>query len=99
MHLGTFYYPNLQCLDLRNVTECNMNSTECTRNRVGNRSGQSDFPTRVQLRFPVPGRVRTLRYIPRPDPNRDRSLVFQFSVGPVYFKDLLGKSWVGIGLK
>src|SRR5437667_3153996 len=27
--------------------------------RVGNRSGQSDFPIRGRPRFPVPGRVRT----------------------------------------
>ena|SRR5277367_367460 len=62
--------------------------------RVGNRSGQSDFPTRVRPRLPGPGRVRTLRYILRPDSDRVRSLAFQSLVGPVYFKDLLGKSRV-----
>jgi len=32
-------------------------------NRIGNRSGQSDFPTRSRPRFPVSDRVRTLRSI------------------------------------
>jgi len=62
--------------------------------RVGNRSGQSDFSTRVRLRFLRLSRVQTLRYIVRPDSDRVRSLAFQSLVGPVYFKDLLGKSRV-----
>src|SRR5271170_3324148 len=66
----------------------------CIPVRVGNRSDQSDCPTRVRLRFLGLGRVQTLRYIIRPDSDRVRSLAFQLSVGPVYFKDLLGKSRV-----
>ena len=31
-----------------------------------------------------------------PDPDRVHSLAFQLSVGPVYFKDLPGKSRVGL---
>jgi len=57
---------------------------------------RSDVPTEVRPRFPIPGRVRTLKSILRLDPDQVRSLAFQLSVRPVYFKDLPGKSRVGL---
>ena len=57
---------------------------------------RSDIPTEVRPRFPVPGRVRTLKSILRPDQDRVHSLAFQLSVRPVYFKDLPSKSRVGL---
>src|SRR5579859_4481607 len=51
--------------------------------RVGNRSGQSDFPTRSRPRFPVSDRVRTLRSILIAGSDRVRSELFKSSVGIV----------------
>ena len=48
-------------------------SCVCVGIRVGNRSGKSDNPTGARPRFPVAGRVRALRSIPRPDPDRVES--------------------------